>query len=268
MNITELNTVLTKIDELNKSNNLLINKITEIDKTLKELILKTTMKTTTNFNEQLVTLGPRLQKINPDTLNLIKVYDSVTECIKEDPKIKRASINKAINENTIYHGFRWLLVDRNLDCNIIHSIVQTKSTKIQNLGYIAKLDRNKSKILNVYLNRKSASFQNNYPSAASLDNVVKNNKLSNGYYYMLYEQCDNKIKEEYEKENGNPILYQDGIGQFDINNNLIKEFSSIYDCRTQLGISDKSIMKAIEKNIIYNNHYYKRIGTKIVHLVN
>ena len=68
--------------------------------------------------------------------------------------IKRPSIMKAIQENTIYREFCWLLVERNLDPNIIHSIEPTKETKIQNLGYIAKLDANKIEILNVYLDRK------------------------------------------------------------------------------------------------------------------
>jgi hypothetical protein len=60
-------------------------------------------------------------------------------------------INKAIEENTIYCGFRWLLVERNLDPQIIHHIKPTKPTKAQNLGYIAKLNVSKTEILNVYL---------------------------------------------------------------------------------------------------------------------
>jgi hypothetical protein len=72
-------------------------------------------KITTGFNNPLPTLGPRLQKINPETMQLIKVYESVTEAMKENTNIKRPSINKAIVENTIYCGYRWLLVDRDLD---------------------------------------------------------------------------------------------------------------------------------------------------------
>ena len=40
-------------------------------------------KTTTNFNQSLVTVGPRLQQINPDTITINKVYESIAECIKE-----------------------------------------------------------------------------------------------------------------------------------------------------------------------------------------
>ena len=97
-------------------------------------------KNTTNFNEPLKTLGPILQQINPETLKLVKVFDSISECIKSNSKLKRSSITKAIKENTVYQGFRWCLVDWELDANILLNIQPTKITKIQNTGYIAKLN--------------------------------------------------------------------------------------------------------------------------------
>ena len=39
----------------------------------------------------------------------------IRNILKEELNIKRPSINKAIIENTIYCGFRWQLVERNLD---------------------------------------------------------------------------------------------------------------------------------------------------------
>jgi len=80
-----------KIDNLEKSNREILSKLNTKE-----------TKVATGFNEPLVTLGPRLQKINPETLELVKVYESVSEAIKEDYNIKRPSINKAIVENTIY----------------------------------------------------------------------------------------------------------------------------------------------------------------------
>jgi hypothetical protein len=98
--------------------------------------------------------------------------------MNENQIIKRPSINKAIQENTIYCGFRWLLVERNLDPNIIHNIEPTKQTRSQNMGYIAKLNIDKSEIINVYLDRKTAAVKNGYASSAGLDNVVKNFTIS------------------------------------------------------------------------------------------
>lgn len=64
-----------------------------------------------------------------------------------------------------------------------------------------------------------------------------------------------QLREKFEKING--------VGQYDLNNNLIKEFSCKYDCIRALKMSDKTLAKALNKNIPYNNYYYKELGEKI-----
>ena len=254
------------LKEIMQTNKLLINKVNSLENSMQLILNKLNEKDTkivTGFNQQLPHLGPRLQKINPETLQLVKVYESVTEAMNENKNIKRPTIMKAIEENTIYCGFRWQLVERNLDANIIHSIEPTKETKVQNLGYIAKLDANKSQIINVYLDRKSASNQNNYPTDSSLDYAVKNGTITNGNYYMLYDNCEQHLIDEFESVNGVPLLYKNGIGQYDIENNLLREFSCKYDCIKELKMSDKTLNKSIQNNIPYNNYYYKELGKKL-----
>lgn len=254
------------IMELIQTNKLLLNKVSSLEQSNQEILNKLNSqqtKVTTGFNQQLPNLGPRLQKINPENLQLIKVYESVTELMNENKQIKRPSIMKAIQANTIYCGFRWLLVERNLDPNIIHSIEPTKETKAHNLGYIAKLDSNKSQILNVYLDRKTAAQLNGYQSNSALDNPVKNGTITNGHYYMLYNNCDEDLISEFEDKNDTPILYKNGVGQFDSQNNMTNEFSSKYDCIKELKMSDKTLSKCINKDIAYNGFFYKEIGEKL-----
>ena len=191
------NSLLKNLLDMNK---LLINKIDNLEQSNKEILDKlnaSQTKIVTGFNQQNPHLGPRLQKINPETLHLAKIYESVTEAMNENKIIKRPRINKAIQENTVYCGFRWSLVERNLDPNIIHNIQPTKQTKSQNLGYIAKLNIDKTEIINVYLDRKTAADQNGYASSSGLDNVVKNFTLSKGHYYILYDSCDDELKENF-----------------------------------------------------------------------
>lgn len=242
----------SRIDNLEKTNQILVEKITS-----------TQIKVSTGFNDPLVTLGPRLQKIHPETLQLVKVYESVSEAMKENSDIKRSSINKAVVENTIYRGFRWLFVDRELDPNIIHSINPTKQTKVQNLGYIAKLNNVKTEILNVYIDRKTAAQLNDYESSSALDNPVKNLTITKGHYYMLYDNCEEELKEEFENKHGVPHLYKLGIGQYDLNNNLIREFTCKYDCIKGLSMSDKTLKKALEENKPYNGYLFKELPMKL-----
>uniref|UniRef100_A0A6C0E9L3 Bro-N domain-containing protein n=1 Tax=viral metagenome TaxID=1070528 RepID=A0A6C0E9L3_9ZZZZ len=244
---------------------ILLQKMNNFENIIKDLSNKlnsTQTRTTTNFEQPLPTIGPRLQKINPETLQLINVYETVTECMKEDGSIKRPSIHKAIQENIVYKGFRWMYVDRELDPNVLYNIKPNKQSKVQNLGYIAKLDENKSQIINVYIDRKTAAVNNGYESISALDNPVKKGTITNGHYYMLYDSCEENLKQEFVNRNGEPILYKDGVGQYDAQNNLIKEFVSKYDCTKTLQISDKTLAKALDKNKPYNGHYYKSLGSK------
>ena len=253
------------INMLLESQTMLLQKISNLENTNKEILNKlnsTETRTTTNFQEPLPTIGPRLQKINPDTLQIIKVYETVTECMKEDSAIKRPSIHKAIEENLVYKGFRWMYVDRELDPNVLYNIQPNKKSKSQNLGYIAKLNATKTQIMNVYIDRKTAATQNGYESTSALDNPVKKGTIAKGHYYMLYDTCEENLKHEFVNRVGEPILYKDGVGQYDAQNNLIREFVCKYDCIKTLQMSDKTLAKALDKNKAYNGNYYKSLGTK------
>ena len=246
----------------------LMDKVDNLERKNKEILEKLNgsgnKTTTTNFGEPLVTLGPRLQKINPETMNLLKVYESVTECLNESNNVLRASgLKKAIKENTVYNGYRWLYVDRNKDPNVLENVPETKATRLQNLGYIAKVNIDKTQILNVYLDRKTAALENDYKSSSALDNPVKNGTITNGFIYMLYNNCDNNLREDFEENNGEIILYKDGIGRYDSQNSLVNEFTSKEDCCLFLKMSDRTLKKALETKQLYNNYYYKGLGYKI-----
>jgi hypothetical protein len=249
----------------------MLHQLQNLEKSHKELHTKYNTlqtRTTTNFQQPLITLGPRLQKINPETLTLDKVYESVSECLNESlntkQRLARPSIDKAITENTIYHGFRWAYVSRDKDPNIIHDLPPTKQTKIQNIGYIAKINQEKTEIIQVYIDRKTAATMNGYVSNSALDTPVKKQTLTNGFYYMLYDQCDEFLKQTYEEQYGEPLLYRDGVGQYDQEHQLLRTFIHKYDCMKQLKISDKTLAKALDKPITYNQCYYKTVGSKLV----
>ncbi len=256
------------LHELINSVKQLSAKVDANEKRMKEMMEKMSasqVKTTTGFNTTLVTLGPRLQKIHPDTLELVKVYDSVSEVMKENQYIKRPSMNKAVRENTVYHGYRWLLVDRELDPNVIHDILPTKKVRPQNLGYIAQLNGDKTKILNVYIDRKTAAHCNGYESSG-LDIPVKKSILSRGFYYKLYDDCDEELRETFESELNNgecPLLYRNGVGQYDAEGKLVRVHACKYDCIRTLKISDKTLLKALSKKVSYNGFYFKEIGEKL-----
>jgi len=264
-----LHELVNSVDRLANSVKQLSGKVDANEKRTKEMMEKTSasqMKTTTGFNTALVTLGPRLQKIHPDTLELVKVYESVSEAMKETSDIKRPSMNKAVRENTVYHGYRWLLVDRDVDASMVHgTVLPTKKTRPQNLGYIAQLNGDKTKILNVYIDRKTAAHCNGYESSG-LDVAVKKSIVSRGFYYKLYDDCDEELKSTFELEINHgecPLLYRNGVGQYDSQGKLVRVHACKYDCIRTLKMSDKTLAKALSKNVEYNGFYFKEIGEKL-----
>ena len=81
----------------------------------------------------------------------------------------------------------------------------------------------------------------------------------------MYDSCEEDLKEEFITKNNNkePLLYKNGVGQYNPENNLIQEFICKYDCIKSLHISDKTLEKALTKNILYNGNYFKYLGCKI-----
>jgi len=255
------------VSELLKEIKYLSNKIDSVEKMNKEILEKVNQsqaKTTNGFNQEPLNLGPRVQKINPETMEFVKYYESVSDVMKENPNIKRPTLNKAIVENRVYYNYRWLFVERSMDPTIIHEISPTKESIHKEMGYIAKLDQEKTEILNVYIDRKTGASDNEFESLSGLDNPVRSGKLTNGFYYMIYDKCSDELRANFEAQHGGyPQLYRSGIGQYDSNNNLTRIFLCKYYCCNQLSISDKILSKSIKKKLAYNGHYYKEIGDKI-----
>jgi hypothetical protein len=59
------------------------------------------------------------------------------------------------------------------------------------------------------------------------------------------------------------LLYKNGVAQYYLNNNLIKEYTCKYDCIRELKMSDKTLAKTLDKNVAYNNFYYKSLDSKL-----
>ena len=243
--------LLAKMDNLEKQNAEIMEKL----KTLQP-------KTVTGFQEPLVTLGPRLQKINPETLELVKVYECASDAMKENHNIKRPSLSKAVLENSVYCGFRWLFVDRELDASKLENVAPSKASKQYKQGYVAKLTADGSEILNVYIDRKTAAMMNGYDSWSALDTPVKNGTVTKGHVYKLFEECENK-ESFIQKHGKEPLLYKNGFGIFDSTGKMVREYACRYDCIRFEKISDKTIAKAIEKNVPYKEMHFRDLGEKV-----
>jgi phage anti-repressor protein len=232
---------------------------------MRKINVKSQLKLTNNFGERYHALGQKVQQINPETMTVVKVFESVAD-VSKTLKVPRNSLEKAIREKTVYQNFRWIHLDETTTDSC--SIEPTRSKKFeQDTGYVAKLNKTKDKILAVYLDGQKASIENGYKSCAYLDHYIKNTKLVDGVYYVRYKSCDENLKKDFLQRTGNKeiVLYKtNGIGVYDLEKKLIKEFKSKHDCISNTDIGNKSITRALNTGESYNNYYYKNLHNKIV----
>ena len=247
---------------IEESNKLLHTRINKLEFMIEKLLETRPVKIQTGFQETLPTLGPRVQKINPDTMQLIKVYESATEVMNEDRSIKRPSLSKAVLENIVYNGFRWLFVERDMDATVLHNFQPTRPTIAKNMDYVAKLNSDQTEILNVYLDRKTAALMNGY-SMSGLDNAVKKGTQTQGFYYKLYGECDENVVQNFTEKYGKDVLlYKDGIGMYNEKGELVKEYKCKYDCIKLERMSDKTLAKAIAEDKVYNGFRFASLPMK------
>ena len=248
---------------MEESNKLLHTRINKLESMIEKLLEIRPVKIQTGFQEPLTTLGPRVQKINPDTMQLIKVYESATEVMNEDRSIKRPSLSKAVLENIVYNGFRWLFVERDMDSTVLNNLQPTRPTIAKNMDYVAKMNADQTEILNVYLDRKTAALMNGY-SMSGLDNVVKKGTQTQGFYYKLYGECDENVVQNFTEKYGKDVLlYKDGLGMYNENGELIKEYKCKYDCIKTEKISDKTLAKAMAEDKAYNGYKYRELPSRL-----
>lgn len=234
----------------------LICKITEsqnkLENGLNTLVTNSNTKTTKEYNTLVRPIqGPRVLQINPDTLEIVKVFETIIDVINTIEHTNRNSLRRAVAKNSIYRNYRWKFVNRNIDIKDHNLVIEPTNNQeeIKTVGYLCKLNDTKTEIINVYRTLADAIIDNG--------KIKKDNEC-----FILYEQCNNILRENFEEKYSKPLLYKNGVGQFDINNNLIKDFASKQDCFRKVHISRKLLDTLIKEQKSLNGFVYKYIGKK------
>jgi hypothetical protein len=122
-----------------------------------------------------------INKLNPENLNIIKTYDSMTILLNEDKLANKYQLTSSIKTNKIYNNFRWCYKD-----DVILPTVKTKaSTKVET---ILKINSNKTEILESYSTKKEVAYLLNI-SNKHASKIINNKELYKDFYYIKYSDC-------------------------------------------------------------------------------
>lgn len=225
----------------------------------KELIINNS-----TIKQRKFTNGNKIQIYSEDGKTLIKTYQTHMDACA-DPNIDAPTggcINKAAEEKTVYKGYRWALLERDMDDNTVQDIGETVKSKKVNIGFVAMLNLDKTKIENVFSDAKDAAKDRKFKSGAPISKAIRQGTQSGGHYFQMWFDCDNTLKEEYLKNNTLPKKAVPSNGTtiqklHPITKEVVEEFSSIGDVQKELRCGRRLIKDAVENDYVCKGFYWK-----------
>jgi len=208
------------------------------------------------------TRSPKVFQYNKDTLELINIYDSVIDVIRNVGGSSHTGLREASKANTIYKNCRWVLQDR----DIIETPIPLPTVKSSNksIEYIAMIDIKKTKIMQVFASQRDAAESRNLAGFSTISRAIKQSSISSGHYWNFFDKCSQEMQDEYLSTNSLPERFikknSKYVIQIDpITNKEIKQFKSITDVTLQFQMSHTTLKKVSISNEIHKGYKWQII---------
>ena len=268
-NVLDNNELLDNLSSNEKKNNIIIKE--EVFKENNIIIKEEVSKENNIIIKEEVSkeisreYGPRVQIYNKDDLTkVIKVFNGITDATREIKNSNYTHIKHASKYKLEYLNYRWYLLDRNdLQPDKPKNIGETVASKQNKNSFVVMLNLEKNNIEKVFQLQKDAA---NYiqQQISGINNAIKYFTKVGGYYWILWENAPEELKNRYLENNILPQKYKTIRGakvqQIDpITDKVIKVFLSITDVAKEMKISPKTI-----KNVSLNNSIHKEYKWKII----
>lgn len=210
------------------------------------------------------TRSPKVFQYNKDTLELINIYDSVIDVIRNVGGSSHTGLREASKANTIYKNCRWVLQDRDIVETPIPLPTVISSNK--SIEYIAMIDIKKTKIMEVFASQRDAAESRNLAGFSTISRAIKNSSISSGHYWNFFDKCSQEMQDEYLSKNSLPERFikknSKYVIQIDpITNKEIKQFKSITDVTLQFQMSHTTLKKVSISNEIHKGYKWQIITT-------
>jgi len=207
--------------------------------------------------------GKMVQIYNPNDLTKVfRLFDCIGDALREITGTNHTSIKYSARNKVIYCGYRWYFVDRD-DPNpsAAKNIGQSIDIQERSTGFVARLNMDKTIVLNVYKNQTEACEKIGLQKSL-MSNAIKFISPLSGNFWALWDLLDKEMQEEYLKNNQLPVSQSSPKGtsvqKIDPNTNeILEEFSSLEKVRINLGITTKTIKKYSISQTKYKGYLWK-----------
>lgn len=137
-----------------------------------------------------------------DLQNPVSIYYSLRAAARSlgrsdiyDYHIRQASIN-----NTILCDYRWYYTDEEGGSpDVIPPTAEEVNTQTRRQGLVAQISPDKTKILHVFTNQRDAEKKTKITNC-QINTGISTGNMRNGYYWKMYDNCSQELKDTYEGE--------------------------------------------------------------------
>ena len=198
-------------------------------------------------------IGRKVQKYSPDTKILLDTFNQVMDVIRfnQNSEFSVSGVSNACVEKTLYKGFRWAYLDRDLDDSTFQDIGDTVVKTVIHNGHVATLSPDKTKVVNVYRHFKGLAISMGYMgSDAVIKRMKKGLPLDDGRHILPWKDVEENMRNEWLKNNELPVLQPNHISkpvnQLDKNTgDVIKRFKTMNDVKVAFEVNGRTIHNAI-----------------------
>ena len=179
---------------------------TESEKQLEDQEITQTESSETSDNYRIKTRKKKIvsyiQQYDLDR-NLLKYYESFIDLIRDIPGTSVSGLKHSIGNSSVYHGFRWKIIEKTEDPSVKYDIGETTDIVISRREFIAHINIDKTRIMDVYSEQKEFAAKYKLSNSAVCC-AIKRGSRTQGGHIMFYDDCPIEMREEYEKTNKLP----------------------------------------------------------------
>lgn len=206
--------------------------------------------------------GNKIQQYDPtDHTKLIATYEGFTDASRHIPTSSSKGIQDACDHKTIYRGFRWHEISRDTPDATIFDIGDNVENVQQYKGYIALVNYDANKILNVFPNQKVAGEELRLSASTIAANIKRGSKCSGGHL-MKYDDIPEELKIEYLKTNNLPDIFENKgtpIHQYDPKTKaLVKTWNNVNAVLRAMKIARATLYDACEHGHTVKEFLWKK----------
>ena len=276
---SELKTELAEANTLIAELRLKISQLENDDMEKKRIELK---ETELEINKKILKLDYDKEKIpksnegryqiyDPNTLKLIKTYESIREVINETKLFKDVNsftLGRHIENNQAYKGYRFIRLKRTYkiqEYSIPPTVIVDRSPTYEQ---VVQVNKENTKILKIFSNADEASkslFTDEEEIRKAKKAITNNlsedeNAIAKGYRWFRISDVNKKMLDEYLKDKKLPEVVinkgQKKVYKYNKDRQLIIEYKSMKEALQTEHVSDAKLRKSIISDELLNGYYF------------